>query len=120
MRRISSPASLVLFASGGDVGLSVGKKSERGFESDRIVNHGRRLKTSRNRIQVTYVTGILNEVGEEVEGRDKSKGVGGGSKRKRDAQRQYVVIGTLAPILLNFYLCYEVIGAAAPKGAMSC
>ena len=41
-------------------------------------------------------------------------------RNKRDAQRQYVVIGTLAPILLNFYLCYEVIGAAAPKGAMSC
>ena len=39
---------------------------------------------------------------------------------ERDAQRQYVVIGTLAPILLNFYLCYEVIGAAAPKEAMSC
>ena len=39
---------------------------------------------------------------------------------KRDAQRQYVVIGTLAPILLNFYFCYEVIGAAAPKGVMSC
>ena len=43
-----------------------------------------------------------------------------GPEKKRDAQRQYVVIGTLAPILLNFYLCYEVIGAAAPKGAMSC
>ena len=42
------------------------------------------------------------------------------NKAKRDAQRQYVVIGTLAPILLNFYSCYEVIGAAAPKGAMSC
>ena len=39
---------------------------------------------------------------------------------KRDAQRQYVVIGTLAPIIVEFMCSFEVIGAAAPKGAMSC
>ena len=39
---------------------------------------------------------------------------------ERDAQRQYVVIGTLAPIIVEFMCSFVVIGAAAPKGAMSC
>ena len=43
-----------------------------------------------------------------------------GPEQKRDAQRQYVVIGTLAPIVIEFMCCFVVIGAAAPKGAMSC
>ena len=62
---------------------------------------------------------------EEEEEEEKEKGTMDDGRKnggigERDAQRQYVIIGTLAPILLNFYLCYEVIGAAAPKGAMSC
>ena len=45
---------------------------------------------------------------------------GAQKERKNEMPKGSVVIGTLAPILLNFYLCYEVIGAADPNGAMSC
>ena len=49
------------------------------------------------------------------------EGTGGdASPVQRDAQRQYVVIGTLAPIIVEFMCSFVVIGAAAPKGAMSC
>ena len=40
--------------------------------------------------------------------------------KERDARRQYMVIGTLAPNIVEFLCCFVVIGAAALKGAMSC
>ena len=83
---------------------------------------GGKLKERGRKIEVEEEK---EEEEEEEEEEEKEKGTMDDGRKnggigERDAQRQYVVIGTLAPILLNFYLCYEVIGAAAPKGAMSC
>ena len=38
--------------------------------------------------------------------------------QKLDAQRQYVVIGTLALLIIVYLLTYYMSRAAAPKGAM--